>query len=115
MVTGERAQREQWRKLIQHSCGQGCYETGRENRRQGPKSEQRTNLNTKPWGLPGGLVVKPLFPVQGLWVRSPVGELRFHMPCSQKTKTKNGSNIVTNSIKTLKMVRIKKKINTRPV
>ena len=36
-----------------------------------------------------------------------VGELRFHMPCGQKTKTYNRSNIVANSITTLKMVHIK--------
>ena len=42
--------------------------------------------------------------------RSLVKELRSHMPHGQKTEHKNRSNIVTNSIKTLKMVRIKKKI-----
>ena len=31
------------------------------------------------------------------------------MPCGQKTKTENRNNIVTNSIKTLKMVHIQKK------
>ena len=38
------------------------------------------------------------------------GGLRSHMPHSQKTKTQNRSNIVTNSIKTLKMVHIKKNL-----
>ena len=41
-----------------------------------------------------------------------------HMPQGQKTKTSNGSNNVTNSIKTLKMVHIKnilKKIINYPV
>ena len=42
----------------------------------------------------------------------PGGELRSHMPHSQKTHThknhKNRSDIVTHSIKTLKMVHIKK-------
>jgi len=38
-----------------------------------------------------------------------IGELRSHMPHGQKTKTYNRSNIVTNSVKTLKMVHIKKK------
>ena len=37
-----------------------------------------------------------------------IGELRSHMPHGQKTKTYNRSNIVTNSVKTLKMVHIKK-------
>ena len=41
-------------------------------------------------------------------VQSLLGELRSSMPCGQKTKTKNRSNIVTHSIKTLKMVHIKK-------
>ena len=40
----------------------------------------------------------------------PVGELGSHVPHGQKTKTENRSNIVTNSIKTLKMVHIKKYI-----
>ena len=43
-------------------------------------------------------------------VQSLVGELRSHMPQGQKTKTYSRSNIVTNSIKTLKIVHIKKKI-----
>ena len=42
--------------------------------------------------------------MQGVWVWSLVGELRFYMPRGQKPKTSNRSNIVTNSIKTLKMV-----------
>jgi len=46
------------------------------------------------------------------WVQVPslVGELRTHMHYGQKTNTLNRSSIVTNSIKTLKMVHIKKKI-----
>ena len=48
-------------------------------------------------------------PVQGEQVQSLVGELRSHMPQGQKTKTQNRSNIVTNLIKTLKMVHVKKK------
>ena len=46
--------------------------------------------------------------MQGVQVPSLVRHLRSHMPHSQKTKTQNRSNIVTNSIKTLKMVHIKK-------
>ena len=41
-------------------------------------------------------------------VRSLVGELRSHVPHGQGTKTQNRNNIETNSIKTLKMVLIKK-------
>ena len=41
-------------------------------------------------------------PVWQVWVQSRVGELRSHMPHSQKTKTKNRKNVVTNSIKALK-------------
>ena len=37
-------------------------------------------------------------PVQWVWVRSLVGELRSHMPCGQKTETENRNNIVTNSV-----------------
>ena len=47
--------------------------------------------------------------MQGLWVRSLVEELRSHMLLGQKTKTWDRKNIITNSIKTLKMVHIKKK------
>ena len=47
-------------------------------------------------------------PMQGLQVQSLVEELRSHVPLGQKAKTENRSNIVTNSIKTLKMAHIKK-------
>ena len=52
-------------------------------------------------------------PIKGVWVQFLVGELRFHMPCSQKTnkQTENRINIVTNSIKPLKKwSTLKKKI-----
>ena len=39
----------------------------------------------------------------------PGWELRSHMPCSQKNKTWNTSNIVTDWLRTLKMVHIFKK------
>ena len=48
-------------------------------------------------------------PMQGVRVRSLVGELRSHMPHGQKTKTSNRISVVTDSIKTLKMVHIKNK------
>ena len=51
--------------------------------------------------------------VQGVQVRSLVGELRSHVPLGQEIETENRSNIVTHSIKTLKMVHIKKKILTK--
>ena len=46
--------------------------------------------------------------MQGVQVQSLVEDLRSHMPHSQKTKHET-SNILTNSIMTLKMVHIKKK------
>ena len=62
-------------------------------------------------GQRGTSLVLPWFrfclPMPGLPVRSLAGELRSHLPCSQKTKT--WSNIERNSVKTLKMVHIKKK------
>ena len=64
---------------------------------------QRTSLVVQWLRLP--------FPMQEVWVQSLVRELRSNMPQSQKPKTSNRSNIVTNSIKTLKMVHIKKKNN----
>ena len=47
--------------------------------------------------------------MQRVWVWSLVEELRSHVPPGQKSKTYNRSNIITNSIKTLTMVHIKKK------
>ena len=53
--------------------------------------------------------LRPRLPMQGMWVPSPVRELRSDMSRGQKSKTtttkkkkKNRSNIKTNSIKTLK-------------
>ena len=46
--------------------------------------------------------------MQRVWVRFLVGELKSHMPWGQKPELKNRSNIITNSVKTLKMVHIKK-------
>ena len=46
-------------------------------------------------------------PMQGVQVWSLVGELGSYMPPGQKNKTWNRSNIVTNSIKDLKIVHIK--------
>ena len=45
----------------------------------------------------------------GMKVRSLVKAPRSHMPCGQKTKAKNRSNVVTNLINTLKTVHVKKK------
>ena len=51
-----------------------------------------------------------ILPVQGVWVQSLVRELRPHMPQGPKNQnTNNRSNIVTNSIKTFKMIHFKKK------
>ena len=59
--------------------------------------------------LPGGPVVKTLLSNSGVTVPSLVRKLRSHLPRGQKNKDmKNRSNIVTNSIKTFKMVHIKK-------
>ena len=49
-------------------------------------------------------------PMQEVWVRSLVRELRPLASRDKKTKTQNRSNIVTDSIKTLETVHIKKKI-----
>ena len=46
----------------------------------------------------------------GMWPL--VRELRAYTPLGQETKTENRSNIVTNSIKTLKMIHIKKSLGT---
>ena len=59
--------------------------------------------------FPGCPVVKTLPSSTGVWAQSLVWKLRFHLPCGQKMKTWSRSNIVTNSIKTFKMVKKKKK------
>ena len=59
--------------------------------------------------FPGGPVVKTSPSNARMQVWSLTGEIRSHMPQGQKPKTYNRSNIVTNSIKTFKMVHIKKK------
>ena len=59
--------------------------------------------------FPGGPVVKTSPSNAGGEGQIPGRELRSHMPQGQKTKTQNRSNLVTDSIKTLKMVYIKKK------
>ena len=46
-------------------------------------------------------------PMQEVGVWPLVREFRAYMPLGQETKTENRSNIVTNSIKTLKMIHIK--------
>jgi len=48
-------------------------------------------------------------PLQRVWVQSLVRELKSHMSQGQKPEHKTTGNIVTNSIKTLKMIHIKKK------
>ena len=62
---------------------------------------------------PGDQWLRLHFSMQGEWVPSLVGELKSYMPPGQKTKTQNRINIVTNLIKTLKMVHIKKKIHKK--
>ena len=55
--------------------------------------------------------------MQGVWVQSLVWELRSHMPPGKKNnktlKKKKRWDNVTNSIKTLKMVHIKKKMKKK--
>ena len=53
-------------------------------------------------GLPWRSRLRLCLPMQGVRVQSLVGELRSHMPHSQKTKIQDKSNIATNAINTLK-------------
>ena len=53
-----------------------------------------------------GQWLRPCLPMQGVQVQPLVGELRSHMPFGQKPKHKT-SNIVANSIKSVKMAHIK--------
>ena len=55
-------------------------------------------------------MVKTLPSNGGGMVQSLVRKLSSQVPCGQKTKTRNRSNIVTNSIEIFKVVHIKKKI-----
>ena len=57
--------------------------------------------------FPGGPVVRTLPSSAGGAGSTLVGKLRSHIPCSGKSKTENRTNIITNSIKTFKMVKIK--------
>ena len=59
--------------------------------------------------FPGGPVVKTLASNAGVQAQSLFGELGSHILCGQKAKMLNRSSIVTNSIKTLKMVHMKEK------
>ena len=72
-----------------------------------PWTPRKRELAAKMWSLagdfPGGLVVKTSPSNQEIWVRSLVGELKFHRPHGPKPKIYNRSNIV-NSRKTLNMV-----------
>ena len=61
-------------------------------------------------GFAGSLVVKTSPSNIGVWVSSQVRELRCHMSLGHEIKTQNKGNILINSIKTLKMVQLKKKI-----
>ena len=62
--------------------------------------------------FPGSSVVKTSLSNARVKILSLVGELRFHLPHGQKTKTEKRSNIVTNSIKTLKYGQHEKKKKT---
>ena len=68
--------------------------------------------------LAGPVVNTFCFPMQGMWIWSLLRELRSHMSCGQKkkkkknqtkTKHKTEAGLLTNSIRTFKMVHIKKK------
>ena len=60
------------------------------------------------WDFPGGPVVKTSSSNAEVAGSIPGQGLRFHMPHSQNTKTENRSSIITSSIKTFKMIHIKK-------
>ena len=80
---------------------------------QAPQNEKQILVKNRYRGT--SLLVQWLrlhLPMQGVQVQSLARELGSHMPCGRKTKTWNRNNILTNSIKTLKMVHIKKKKRT---
>ena len=63
--------------------------------------------------FPGGPVVEICLPVLGVQVQLLVGELGPHMLWGQKAKTYNRSNVVTNSIKTLKNNPLQKNLSRK--
>ena len=65
------------------------------------------------WDFPGGPVSKTAFQWTGCGFKPWSPELRFHMALSQKNQNIKQKQNVTNSIKTLKMVHIKKKTNLK--
>ena len=56
--------------------------------RKGAGGLRRAALEFMVRDLPGGPVVKTVHPLQGAWVRSPVRELRSHMPQGMGQKKK---------------------------
>ena len=70
------------------------------------------NLIIKCGDFPGGLVIKTWLPMQGVRVSIPgCRAVRSHMPHDQKNQNiNNRTNVITNSIKTLKIVHIKKNL-----
>ena len=69
------------------------------------------SVKEKQWDFPGGPVVKTSLFTAAAVGSSLIGKLRSHIlhGKKKKKKTEYRSNIVTNSIKTLKMVHVKKK------
>ena len=59
--------------------------------------QQLYALKTEIREFPGGPVVDSVLPMQGAWVRSPVGELRFHMPVQPKQTNKQNKKIKNNN------------------
>ena len=84
-----------------------CFQD-RLSRGQGPYQEYITD-----WGPGTSLVVQWVIrhlPVQGVQVQSLVRELRSQFLMAKKNKIWNRNNIAANSIKTLKMICIKKNL-----
>ena len=80
--------------LVAKPGGSHCFGVLWEKAGRGRTSKRRVR------DVPGGPAVRILCSMQQAWVRSLVKELRFHMPHGQKKQ--NRSNILTNSIMTLK-------------
>ena len=79
--------------------------TRRSNPRLQQQVHEQTKCSLKDPGVGTSLAVQWLrlcLPMPGVQVQSLVGELRRHMPCTQKTKAGNRSNIVTHLIKFVK-------------
>ena len=86
-------------KWINQGPERGCDHCISHNKARLDCSDKRFHVSAlknksqvwREWKFPGGSVIRvPKLPLQGTWVQSLVGELRFSMPCSMAKLKKGG-------------------------